>query len=75
MLEEINHVKTTADLLYSNEQVNAAMDKMADKINLLLADRNPLYLCVMNGGMVLGGQLLTRLTIPLTVDAINASRY
>ena len=75
MLEEINHVKTTADLLYSNEQVNVAMDKMADKINLLLADRNPLYLCVMNGGMVLGGQLLTRLTIPLTVDAINASRY
>lgn len=75
MLEEINRVKATADQLYSKHEVDAAMDKMANNINLLLADRNPLYLCVMNGGMVVGGQLLTRLTIPLTVDAINASRY
>lgn len=75
MLEEINRVKTTADLLYSKEDTDAAMDAMADKINLMLADRDPIYLCVMNGGLVIGGQLLTRLTIPLTVDAINASRY
>ncbi|MGR9116130.1 MAG: hypoxanthine-guanine phosphoribosyltransferase [Gammaproteobacteria bacterium] len=75
MLEEINHVKATADLLYSKKEVDTAMDKMAEKINLLLADRNPVYLCVMNGGMVIGGELLIRLTIPLTVDAINATRY
>lgn len=75
MLEEINHVKSTADLLHDKQEVDAAIDSMANKINLLLADRNPVYLCVMNGGMVIGGELLTRLSIPLTVDAINASRY
>ena len=75
MLEEIKRIKTTADLLYNKKEVDAAMDKMAGQINLLLADRSPIFLCVMNGGMVIGGQLLTRLTIPLTVDAINASRY
>lgn len=75
MLEEINHVKSTAALLYDEPSVEAAIDQMAEKINLILADRNPIFLCVMNGGMVIGGKLLTRLTIPLTVDAINASRY
>jgi hypoxanthine phosphoribosyltransferase len=29
----------------------------------------------MNGGVVMAGKLLTRLTMPLNVDAINASRY
>ncbi|MBE0436366.1 MAG: hypoxanthine-guanine phosphoribosyltransferase [Methylomicrobium sp.] len=75
MLEEIDHVQSTADLLHNKQEVDAAIDNMAHKINLLLADRDPIFLCVMNGGLVIGGELLTRLTIPLTVDAINASRY
>lgn len=75
MLEEIKHVKATADLLHNKQAVDAAIDAIAQKVNLLLADRNPIFLCVMNGGLAFGGELLTRLTIPLTVDAINASRY
>ncbi|WP_027157360.1 hypoxanthine-guanine phosphoribosyltransferase [Methylobacter luteus] len=75
MLEEIKHVQATADLLYSEQEVEAALDKMAQEINTELADCNPLFLCVMNGGMVTAGKLMTRLQIPLTLDAINASRY
>ncbi len=75
MLKEIKTVQENADLLYSEQEVEAALDKMAEQINVVLADRNPLLLCVMNGGIVAAGKLLTRLTIPLTVDAINASRY
>lgn len=75
MLEEIKHVQATADLLHSEQEVEAAIDNMAQEINIALADRNPLLLCVMNGGVVTFGKLLTRLTIPLTIDAINASRY
>jgi hypoxanthine phosphoribosyltransferase len=75
MLEEIKHVQATADLLHSEQEVETAIDKMAQQINVALADRNPLLLCVMNGGVVTFGKLLTRLSIPLTIDAINASRY
>lgn len=75
MLEEIKHVQATADLLCSEREVEAALDNMAREINTKLADRNPLLLCVMNGGVVAFGKLLPRLTIPLTIDAINASRY
>ncbi len=75
MLKEINYIQTNADLLFNEQEVEAALDKMAEQINILLAGRNPLLLCVMNGGIVVAGKLITRLTIPLNIDAINASRY
>jgi hypoxanthine phosphoribosyltransferase len=75
MFEEIEHIRVTADLLHSVADIEAALDKMAREINSTLADRTPLLLCVMNGGVVTFGNLLTRLTMPLTIDAINASRY
>lgn len=75
MLNEIKHIQETADLLFSEQKVEAALDKMAEQINTVLANHNPLILCVMNGGIVVAGKLITRLTIPLTIDAINASRY
>jgi len=75
MLEEIKHVQATADLLHSEQEVEAAIDNMAQEINTALADRNPLLLCVINGAIVTVGKLLTRLTIPLTIDSIHASRY
>ncbi len=75
MLEEIKHVQATADLLHSYREVEAAIDKMAQEINTALAECNPLLLCVLNGGIPTFGKLLTRLTMPLTIDSINASRY
>ncbi|MCX7097142.1 MAG: hypoxanthine-guanine phosphoribosyltransferase [Methylococcales bacterium] len=75
MLNEIKHVQATADLLHSEQEVEAALDAMAAQINILLADRNPLILCVMNGGIIVAGKLISRLTMPLNIDAINASRY
>ncbi|MGZ8186876.1 MAG: phosphoribosyltransferase family protein, partial [Methylobacter sp.] len=75
MLKEIKQVQSTADLLCSEAEVEAAIERMAQEINSLLADYNPLILCVINGGIVTAGKLLTRLTMPLNIDAINASRY
>ncbi len=75
ILEEIRHVQAHAQRLYSEQQIEKALDAMADKINLMLYDRNPLLLCVMNGGIVTTARLMTRLQFPLTIDAINASRY
>lgn len=75
MLNEITQVEKTADLLHSEQEVEAAIDKMAEQISTELGDRNPVMLCAMNGGIVIAGKLLTRLHFPLTIDAINASRY
>jgi hypoxanthine phosphoribosyltransferase len=75
MLKDIQQIQQDADVLFDEQTVEAALDKMAADINSQLADAEPLVLCVMNGGIVVAGKLLTRLTMPLTIDAINASRY
>jgi hypoxanthine phosphoribosyltransferase len=75
MLKEINAVLAEADLLANEQQIAIAITQIAEQINTLLADRNPLVLSVMNGGLVFTGQLLPKLTIALTLDSINASRY
>jgi len=75
MLKEINAILADADLLVNEQQIAVAITQIAEKINSVLADRNPLVLCVMNGGLVFTGQLLPQLTIALTLDSINASRY
>ena len=64
-----------AELLYSEDQVEAAIDHMAAQINAALSDRNPLLLCLMLGAVVITGKLLTRLRFPLEIEYVHASRY
>lgn len=64
-----------ADCLFTNAQVQAALDEMAQGITTKLKDRNPLVLCVMTGGIIPAGHLLTRLNFPLQIDYIHATRY
>ena len=64
-----------ADCLFTNSEVQAALDKMAQTMTTQLKDRNPLVLCVMTGGIIPAGHLLTRLNFPLQIDYIHATRY
>lgn len=73
--EEANRAMAEADLLYSAEQVAQALDVLAAEITTALGDRNPLVVCVMNGGVIVTGHLLTRLNFPLEQDYLHATRY
>lgn len=75
LLDEVHGVKQNAELLFSQQQVDAALDRMAAEMNTRLADSDLVLLCTMNGGIVTTGHLLTRLQMPLTVDYIHATRY
>ncbi len=74
-LEKVNQTMRDADCLYTDEQVQAALDKMASAITDKLGDTNPLVLSVMTGGIIPAGHILTRLNFPLQVDYIHATRY
>ncbi len=74
-LERIRRIANEADCLFTRPQVEAALDRMADEITDTLQGRNPLVICVMNGGIVTGGCLLTRLDFPLQLDYLQAGRY
>jgi hypoxanthine phosphoribosyltransferase len=64
-----------ADCLFAEPQVEAALDRMAAAIKKQLTGTNPVVVCLMNGGVVPFGRLLTRLQFPLQVDYVHATRY
>jgi hypoxanthine phosphoribosyltransferase len=73
--EEAKRVSEEAECLYTADEVQAAIDRLAAAITRRVNVQDPLILCVMTGGIILTGQLLPRLRFPLQLDYVHASRY
>ena len=74
-LAHMQEVMDNADCLIDQRAVELALDRMADEITRDLGDKLPVFYCVMNGGLITTGHLLTRLGFPLEVDYLHATRY
>ena len=74
-LAHIRQIMAEADCLFTEAEVEAAIDKVASQINAELAERNPVVFCVMNGGLIFSGKLLTKLSFPLEASYLHATRY
>lgn len=64
-----------SELIHSASDIEAAIARMGREITEVLGDKKPVVMCVMGGGVVFAGQLLTQLNFPLEFDFIHASRY
>ncbi|MEN8178901.1 MAG: hypoxanthine-guanine phosphoribosyltransferase [Pseudomonadota bacterium] len=73
--QEAEEVLAEAKRLYTQSDVEQALDRLASEISSKLSTENPIILCVLNGALIPMGHLLTRLTFPLRYDYIHASRY
>ena len=73
--KDVQNALLQAQCLYTNEQVQQAITRMALDITHNLADRDPLVLCVMTGALIPAGHLLTQLNFLLQIDYIHATRY
>ncbi|AOZ50344.1 hypoxanthine-guanine phosphoribosyltransferase [Chromobacterium vaccinii] len=74
-IAEARGLINSADVLFSAEEVSAAVDRMAVEITEKLGEEYPLVLSVMGGAVVFTGQLLPRLEFPLDFDYVHVSRY
>jgi hypoxanthine phosphoribosyltransferase len=74
-IQRANDILRHAELMFTHEQVQAALRKVAKQINAELADAHPLVLSVMGGAVVFSGQLLPLLDFPLDFDYVHVSRY
>ncbi|MCH8507031.1 MAG: hypoxanthine-guanine phosphoribosyltransferase [Ectothiorhodospiraceae bacterium] len=72
---EMTQVFEEADCLVNEQQVFQAIDSLATRITADLQHCNPLLFCVMNGGLILTGQLLPRLRFPVQAEYLHATRY
>lgn len=73
--EHIREVFAASTCLFSKSEVDSALDHMATAISYRLAHTNPVFVCVVVGGMVALGNLLPRLDFPLEMDYVHATRY
>jgi hypoxanthine phosphoribosyltransferase len=74
-LKKAQAMLANAELVHSEAVVQGAVDQVALAIRERLADKYPLVLCVMTGGVVFCGQLLAKLDFPLDFDYLHATRY
>lgn len=72
---EIRDVFAKATCLHTRFDIESAIEHMAIGISYAVSHKNPVFICVMIGGMVPMGNLLPHLDFPLEVDYIDARRY
>lgn len=73
-----NHIKdvfTKATCIYTKQEIEAALDRMAQEITKRVGDSCPVFLCVLLGGIIPLGNLLPRLDFPLEIDYVHVGRY
>ena len=73
--QQIQDILQQAELIHTAAEVQQALQRMAQEITAVLADRHPVVLSVMGGAVVFTGQLLPLLEFPLDFDYVHVSRY
>lgn len=75
MSEHIRDVYNKATCIFTKEDVDAALDKMATEITAKVSESSPIFMCVLLGGIIPLGNLLPKLNFPLELDYAHATRY
>jgi len=73
--DHIYEVFSKSNCLFTRSHIEDALDKMATAMSYKLSAKNPVFVCVLVGGIIALGNLLPRLNFPLQVDYIHATRY
>lgn len=73
--EYLEKIYQSATCLFSLEEIEQALSRMAQNMVSALGDCQPIVLCVMTGGLIFSGHLLPKLNMPLELDYIHATRY
>lgn len=62
-------------VLFSREEVAAAVQKMADEINEYYGDQPLVLISVLTGAIIPAAWLITKLKMPIQMDFVHATRY
>ena len=66
----------TFELYIPYEKISAVIENMADKMNVELADKNPLFLCILNGSFMFAAELFKRIYLVETeISFVKLASY
>jgi len=57
------------------EEISAAVDAIASRINADYASKEPLFLCILNGSFMFAADLLRRIRVPCRVSFVKYASY
>jgi len=69
------NLEKDSEILHSATAVTEAIAQVAGAISFDYAQRDPVLLVVMNGGLWFAGQLMSHLRFPLQIDYCHVTRY
>jgi hypoxanthine phosphoribosyltransferase len=75
VLDEARAVMHKADCVRTAAEVDAAYDRLAAALTEEYADKNPLLLTVMIGGLQPTAEIIQRIAFPFELDYLHATRY
>ena len=64
-----------AEIIHSEQAVTKAISDIAIKLNQDYAAKQPIVISVMSGAMYFTGQLMPKLSFPLELNYVHATRY
>lgn len=73
--QQFDAIQAEAELLWSRQQIEQAIDSLAVDISRDWAHSKPILLGVMNGALPFLARLMLGLRFPLEIDYVHASRY
>ncbi len=63
------------DLFIEQEVIEQEIKRVAQKINADLADKNPIFLAVLNGAFMFAAELMKEVTIPSEITFVRLASY
>jgi hypoxanthine phosphoribosyltransferase len=63
------------ELFLTQDRIEKAIDEVAVRLNKDLADKDPLFICILNGSFMYASELMKRITIPCEVSFVKVSSY
>lgn len=71
----LKEVFQNATCVFTKAQVEQSLDDMARRMSDKLKDRDPIFICILQGGIVPLGNLLPRLDFQMEINYIHLSSY
>ena len=73
--QELQSIKDSSDMMFSSAQIKTAVENIGLQLEKKIYQKNPVMLCVMNGGLVFSADLMRSLDSDVRLDYLHVARY
>ena len=72
---DLQNILQHSRCIFTAEEIEAALNRLANSLQVALEHKNPIFLCAMNGALIFMGHLVTKLNFLLQMDYVHLKRY